>query len=113
MTKPVSPSANAEEPWGNLSDFNFVFRLYITGVSSLSTRAVVNARRLFDQHLAGRYKLEVVDLAKFPARAAEGQIVASPTLVKESPGPVRRFVGDLSRPEILLDALGLPHEPVR
>ena len=80
-------------------------RLYVSGPTPLSARAVVNARRLFDQHLNGRYELEIIDIADNVASAIEDEVVAAPTLVKLAPAPVRRFIGDMSNTERILRGL--------
>lgn len=86
----------------------YVFHLYIAGPSPLSRRAIVNTRRICEQHLTGRYQLEVLDLCQHPELAGSEQIIAAPTLMKKAPLPVRRFVGDMSRTEIILRGLDLP-----
>jgi circadian clock protein KaiB len=86
---------------------DFVLRLYVTGATSRSARAIANARRIFDTHLAGRYDLQIVDIYQEPLKAKEHQIVAAPTLVKVSPAPSRRVIGDLSDETRLLKAFGL------
>ena len=82
-------------------------RLYIAGSNVRSLRAVQNLKRVCEAELAGRYKLEVVDIYKHPRRAAEDRIVAIPTLVKEAPGAVTRMIGDLSETAIVRHGLGL------
>lgn len=86
----------------------YVFRLYVSGATALSARAVVNARKICDDHLKGRYQLEILDIADNVAMAMKDQIVAAPTLVKLSPAPLRRFIGDMSNVEGFLERLGLP-----
>jgi circadian clock protein KaiB len=86
----------------------FVLRLYVTGTTARSMRAIANLRRLCEQHLAGRYDLEVVDVYQQPELAAREQLVAAPTLVKQLPLPMRRLVGDLSNPQRVLAGLDLP-----
>ncbi len=86
----------------------YVLRLYVTGMTPRSTRAVANLKAICDAHLAGRYDLEVIDLYQRPALAHGEQIVAAPTLVKKLPAPPRRLVGDLSRTDRVLAGLGLP-----
>lgn len=81
--------------------------LIVSGASALSARAIANARRLCDTHLEGRYHLSVVDLHEEPASAAGEHVLAAPTLVKNRPLPVRKFVGDLSHTDRVLLALGL------
>jgi circadian clock protein KaiB len=84
-----------------------VLRLYVTGNTMRSTRAVENARRLLATHAAGRFELEVIDIYLHPEAAIAAQIIAAPTLVKLHPGPLRRVIGDLSDSNKVLAALGL------
>ena len=86
---------------------NYILRLYVSGATALSARAVVNARKICDAHLKGRYQLEVLDIADNVAMAMKDQIVAAPTLVKLAPAPLRRFIGDMSNAEKLLERLGV------
>jgi circadian clock protein KaiB len=86
----------------------FVLRLYVTGTTARSIRAIANLRGLCEQHLAGRYDLEVVDVYQQPELAAREQLVAAPTLVKRLPLPLRRLVGDLSNPQRVLAGLDVP-----
>jgi circadian clock protein KaiB len=85
-------------------------RLYVAGQSAKSVTAFANLKTLCQQHLAGRYKIEVVDLLKHPQLAAGDQIVAIPTLVRKLPEPIRKIVGDLSNAERTL--VGLQLRPV-
>jgi circadian clock protein KaiB len=85
----------------------YVFRLYVTGATPNTTRAIRNIRRLCDAQLAGRHRLEIVDVYVEPSRATEDQIVATPTLVKKQPLPERRLIGDLSNDQRVLAALDL------
>jgi circadian clock protein KaiB len=80
-------------------------RLYVTGATPRSSRAIANLRKLCDQYLPGRYKLEIVDVYQQPELAREGQIIAAPTLVKSFPLPLRRFIGDMSNTANLLAGL--------
>jgi circadian clock protein KaiB len=91
----------------------FVLRLYIAGASPRSSRALQNIQRICEKHLQGQYELEVVDLYQQPARAAEGQILAAPTLVRETPEPTRRLVGDMSSEPSVLKGLGVPFPTAR
>jgi len=84
---------------------NYILRLYVSGMTPNSTRAIENVRRLCEEHLEGRYQLEIIDIYQQPIFAKEGQIVAAPTLVKELPPPLRKFIGDMSHTERIL--LGL------
>ena len=82
-------------------------RLYIAGQTEKSMTAKSNLRRVCNTHLAGRYDLEVVDLAENPQLAADDRILATPTLIRRSPGPVRRIVGDLSNTDKLMEKLDI------
>jgi circadian clock protein KaiB len=80
-------------------------RLYTAGQSPKSLAALANLKKVCDEHLAGRYSIEVVDLMKNPRLAKDDQIVAIPTLVRKLPEPLRRLVGDLSDTERTLVGL--------
>jgi circadian clock protein KaiB len=82
--------------------------LYITGMTPRSVRAIENVRTLCKEHLAGRHTLRIFDLYQQPSLAREEQLIAAPTLVKRTPLPQRRLVGDLSDQERVLASLGLP-----
>ena len=82
-----------------------VLSLYISGPTPRSASAIVNVRKLCEAHLAGRYRLAVVDLSRAPLEAARHQIIAAPTLVREAPLPERRFIGDMSDTGKLLAGL--------
>jgi circadian clock protein KaiB len=85
----------------------YVLRLYVTGLTQRSTRAVETVRAICETHLRGRYELEVIDIYQQPALARDEQIVAAPTLIKSLPLPLRRIIGDLSSTERVLVGLGL------
>jgi circadian clock protein KaiB len=85
-------------------------RLYVTGATPKSSRAITNLRKLCDEYFAGRYKLEIVDVYQRPELAREGQIIAAPTLVKSFPLPLRRFIGDMSNTANLLAGLEIELE---
>ena len=84
-----------------------VLRLYVAGTSDRSMRAIVNARELLDEHVAGRYELEVIDLFQQPTLARDDQIVAVPTLIKKLPEPLQRFIGDLSDKRVTIVGMDL------
>jgi len=94
------PKSAAEKP-------HYLLRLYVTGQTPRSLQSVENLQRLCDKHLAGHFSLEVIDIYQQPALAAEGQIIAAPTLVKAMPLPLRRLVGDFSDAERVVLALDL------
>lgn len=83
----------------------YVLRLYVTGTTPHSARAIVNIRKICEVHLHGRYELEIVDISHHPTLAEGEQIIAAPTLIKKLPLPLRRFIGDMSQTERIL--LGL------
>jgi circadian clock protein KaiB len=84
------PAAKKTEPQ------RYILRLYVTGQTARSMRSVENLRKLCDKYLKDRFDLEVIDICQQPALAAEGQIIAAPTLIKKMPLPLRRLVGDFS-----------------
>ena len=85
----------------------FDLRLYVTGSSTQSTRAIINLRCFCQEHLEGRHRLEIIDLCERPDLAAKDGIIAAPTLVKLRPLPLRRFIGDMSNTARLLAGFGL------
>ncbi len=82
-------------------------RLYVAGQSRKSLAAIANLRRLCEEHLPGRYRIEVLDLVEHPHLAQGDQILAIPTLVRRLPEPMRKIIGDLSNVERVLVALDL------
>jgi circadian clock protein KaiB len=80
-------------------------RLYVAGQTRKSMTAIANLRRICEQHLAGKYRVEVIDLIDDPQRAQHDQIFAIPTLVRRLPEPIRRIIGDLSDSERVLIGL--------
>lgn len=89
------------------TDGRHVLRLFVSGATLRSVRAIDNLRRLLERELPGDYELEVIDLYQNPQAARDHQVVAAPTLVKLSPGPVRRIIGDLSDEGRVLRGLGV------
>jgi circadian clock protein KaiB len=89
----------------------FELRLYVAGQTPKSVRAFANLRVICDEHLAGRYKIEIIDLLKDPQLGRGDQILALPTLVRKLPTPIKRIIGDLSNKERVLVGLDLrPHD---
>ena len=85
----------------------YVLRLYITGMTRRSMQAVGNIRKICEEHLEGRYDLEVIDIHQQPTLAEGDQIIAAPTLIKKLPLPLRRFIGDMSNAERILVGMDL------
>ena len=103
----MTPAAASPSATG-ASKYDYVLRLYITGHTEKSMRAVRNITHLCEQHLKGIYELEVIDLYQQPELAAEHQLVAAPTLFKLLPLPPRKMIGDLSDSNRVLAGLGIP-----
>ncbi len=102
----------AEDQGGEFrgDDFNaeqFVFRLFVSGASPNSLRAIVNVKEICDTHLPGRYCLEIIDVYKQPLLAKNEELVALPMLIKKAPLPERKLIGDLSDTLKVLKALGV------
>ncbi len=87
---------------GKQASATYVFKLYVAGTAPASTRALANVRRACEEHLKGCYELEVIDLYQQPALAKREQIIATPTLIKKRPLPLRRIIGDMSDVERIL-----------
>jgi circadian clock protein KaiB len=85
----------------------YKLRLFVTGSTLRSTRAIENMHKICEERLEGRYDLEVIDVYQDPGAAREMQVVATPTLVKILPEPLRRIIGDLSDKERVLAGLNL------
>ena len=91
----------------------YVLRLFVTGMTTRSSRAVNNLRTICDEYLEGRYELEVIDIYQQPALTKGEQIVAAPTLIKKFPLPMRRIIGDMSNRDGVLLGLDLVAPPAR
>lgn len=89
----------------------YELRLYVAGQTAKSLAACANLQRICETHLAGQYRIEIIDLTKNPQLAAGDQILALPTLVRRLPKPVKKIIGDLSNEERVL--VGLDVRPIR
>ena len=87
----------------------YLLKLYVAGASARAHTAIANLRRICDEELRGEYKLEIIDVLEEPQRAEDDRILATPTLIKQLPPPLRRVIGDLSDTEKVL--LGLELQP--
>lgn len=85
----------------------YLLRLYVTGLTPRSTKAIQNIKKICEENLKGRYELEVVDVYQQPEFAKKEQIIAAPTLIKKLPLPLRRIIGDMSDKEKVLIGLDL------
>jgi circadian clock protein KaiB len=107
----VDPDAAANESARHGDGAEWQLRLYVAGQTAKSIAALDNLRKLCEEHLAGRYTIEVIDLLVNPRLAAGDQILAVPTLVRKFPEPIRKIIGDLSNEERVL--VGLDVQPLR
>jgi circadian clock protein KaiB len=111
-------TASAKKPSPEPARETWQLRLYVAGQTPRSLTAFANLKRICDQHLSQRYRIEVIDLLERPQLAEGDQIIALPTLVRQLPPPIRKIIGDLSNTERVLIGLDLvrpktggPHAP--
>jgi len=109
--KPPTPRASFERAAQTPPADRYILRLYVTGLTARSSRAVNNVRAICDEYLGGRYELEVIDIYQQPALTKGEQIVAAPTLIKKLPLPMRRIIGDMSNRDGVLLGLDLVPRP--
>ena len=105
--KPAPPANTGGTDKTKAGPERWNLRLYVAGQTPKSLTAFANLKQLCEQHLAGRYQIEIVDLAKQPQLAQNDQIVALPTLVRKLPEPIKRIIGDLSNTERVMVGLDL------
>ncbi len=86
----------------------YVLRLYVTDATPTSARAIVNARRILEEHLPGNYSLEILNIAEHVEQATADQIICAPTLLRLAPPPARRIIGDMSDVARVLKGLDVP-----
>ncbi len=91
----------------NADTRNYVLRLYVAGITPRSQEAIRNVKAMCDEHLAGRYDLQIVDIYQQPVLAKGEQIIAAPTLIKKLPLPLRRLIGSMADEEKVLVGLDL------
>ena len=89
------------------SDEVYTLRLFVTGASPNSSRAIANLTEICEKYLKGKYELEIIDIYQQPLIAESEQIIALPLLIKKTPSPVRRLIGDMSDTGKVLRGLGL------
>ena len=94
-----------------MTQYQYTFRLYITGNSPNSERAIANLRHLCEQEWGGQFQPEIIDVMKNPQAAEDDRIIAVPTLIKKTPGPERRVIGDLSDMAKVREALYFTAKP--
>lgn len=103
----ISDSEKFEKTIEKSQREKYLLRLYVTGTTPQSIRAIANIKEICEEHLKGRYELEVIDLYQQPGLARGEQIIAAPTLIKKLPLPLRRIIGDMSATEKVLVGLDL------
>jgi circadian clock protein KaiB len=92
---------------GNKSKEKYILRLYVTGMSLRSIKAIENVKKICEESLRGRYELEIVDVLQQPEYVKKEQLLAAPTLIKKLPLPLRRLIGDMSNKDRVLVGLDL------
>lgn len=97
----------AEAALSERAQERYILRLYVAGITPNSLRAIDNIKKICEEHLKGRYELEVVDLYQQPVLAQGEQIIAAPTLIKKLPLPLRKIIGDMTNVERVLVGLDL------
>lgn len=105
--KPDEKTAEYEQGLAQSDAHMFVLKLCVSGMTPRSSEALTRLKEICEAHLKGHYQLEVIDLYQQPALAAKHQIIATPTLLKNHPLPLRRLIGDLSDTEATLRRLGI------
>jgi circadian clock protein KaiB len=89
------------------NDDPYIFRLYVTGASPNSLRAIANTRELCEEHFSENYELEIIDVHQQPSVAKKENIIALPLLIKKHPLPEKRLIGDMSDMERVLKSIGV------
>jgi circadian clock protein KaiB len=104
---PKDSTAEFERKIKDAGKNRYVLRLYVAGMTSRSKLAIANIKEICEEHLKGRYDLEIIDVYQQPVLAKGEQIIAVPTLVKQLPLPLRRFIGDMTKTEKILLGMDL------
>lgn len=99
-------NTSGKEKRGKAKETEYVLMLFVTGASPNSARAISNLTEICEEHLHGKYRLEIIDVYQQPDVAIEEQIVALPTLIKKFPLPQRKLIGDMSDREKVLKGFG-------
>jgi circadian clock protein KaiB len=107
-TNPARPEqSNAKTERLKIVSSRYILKLYVAGQSPKSANAIVNIKKICEEHLQGRYELDVIDLYQQPQLAQGEQIIAVPTLIRKLPPPLRRIIGDMSNTERVLVGLDI------
>lgn len=105
--RPKSSTKKFEKAVAGIGSGTYVLRLYLSGATSQSIKAITNIKRICEEHLRARYDLEVINIHQHPALLEGEQILATPTLIKKLPLPLRKFIGDMANTEKILLGLDL------
>jgi circadian clock protein KaiB len=108
MTDAAEETVNGFDVTSDIEPIFYELTLFVSGASALAARAIANATRLCELHCNGHYHLSVVDIHEDPSSLLTNNLLATPTLVKSQPAPVRRVVGDLSQTDKVITTLDLP-----
>ena len=106
QTKLKDSAAEFEERLKKTGEEKYILRLYVAGMTTKSKQAIQSVKQICDEHLKDRCDLEVIDVFRQPVLAKGEQIIATPTLIKKLPLPLRKFIGDMSKAERILVGLG-------
>ena len=107
MTKNKQSLAEFDDALSRQVGETYVLRLYVSGATPRSTEAIAKIKDICEDYLPGHYDLKVIDIFQQPQLAVQEQILAAPTLVKQSPGRLRRMIGNLSNTRLILQRLGV------
>jgi circadian clock protein KaiB len=105
--KPKISAKKFEKAGASMGSGSYVLRLYLSGATSQSIKAITNIKRICEEYLPDRYELEVINIHQQPALLVGEQILATPTLIKKLPLPLRKFIGDMANTEKILLGLDL------
>ena len=108
--KKIDSTGSFEKSLGDAGSKKYLLRLYVTGSTARSLRAITNLKKICEEHLKDRYDLEIIDVYQSQMLAAGDQIIAIPTLIKKLPLPMRKVIGDLSDKDKVLFGLDLKHK---
>src|SRR5450631_1669449 len=100
-----------QEPSAKSADQHYVLRLFVAGTTPNSLRAIQNVRLICEEQLPGRHELEVIDIYQHAGQLAAGQVMVAPTLMRQSPLPVRRLIGDLTNRNRVMEGLDITPPP--
>jgi len=107
MDEPKNKLEEFEKALQDRAQQRYVLRLYVAGMTPRAMESITSIKKICEEHLQGRYEIEVIDIYQHPELAKERQVVAAPTLIKEPPLPLRKFIGRLSEVERILKGLDI------